>query len=398
MRTVDVLSLSTRMFKTRPMRTFLTVLGVGVGIGTVLFLVSLGYGLQNIILSRIATADSLLTLDVGPGPSDELALSTMNISRIDQVADVDEVSRLKSFLAQVSINDLTTNTQVQAVDRTFFRLKGIKAEEDGALLIEGDPLGAVISSAGAKLFNLDPKDIVGKPADITLAIPHNSGGVLTDVMPLKGPYIIRGVVDDDDAPYLFIALDSIPHVPIDSFDQLKIKVGSNERMESVRDAVIQQGFIVSALSDIIDQANKIFRIVQIVLALFGLVALIVSAIGMFNTMTITLLERTNEIGIMRAIGITRFDIKVLFLVESMLMGFLGGVGGVMIGAAAGYVANWGINMLASRFGGTELDLFYIPVWFVVVIIGFSTFIGFATGIYPSRRASKLNPLDALRYK
>ena len=69
MRVPDLLSLSTRMFKTRPMRTFLTVLGVGVGIGTVLFLVSLGYGLQNVILGRIATADTLLTLDVSPGPS-----------------------------------------------------------------------------------------------------------------------------------------------------------------------------------------------------------------------------------------------------------------------------------------------------------------------------------------
>lgn len=393
-----MLSLSTRMFKTRPMRTFLTVLGVGVGIGTVLFLVSLGYGLQNIILSRIATADSLLTLDVGPGPSDELALTAKNIDTIDKVQDVEEVSRLKSFLAQVSLNDLTTNTQVQAVDRTFFRLKGIKPMDEGALLLEGDPLGAVISSAGAKLFNLDPSDIVGKPVDIMLALPFETGGVLTDVMPLHGPYIIRGVVDDEDASYLYIALDSIPQVKIDEYDQLKIKASSNDKMETVRDEVIEKGFIVSALSDIIDQANKIFRIVQIVLALFGLVALVVSAIGMFNTMTITLLERTNEIGIMRAIGITRFDVKMLFLVESMLMGFLGGLGGVIIGVVAGYIANWGINLLASRFGGASLDLFFVPTWFVVVIIGFSTCIGLVTGIYPSRRASKLNPLDALRYK
>jgi putative ABC transport system permease protein len=115
-------------------------------------------------------------------------------------------------------------------------------------------------------------------------------------------------------------------------------------------------------------------------------------------MTIALLERTNEIGIMRAIGITKTDVCKLFLLESMLMGFLGGLGGVLMGVAAGSLTNIGVNMLAVRFGGSAIDLFYVPGWFVTVIIVFSTCIGFLTGLYPSLRASRLNPLDALRYK
>ena len=137
---------------------------------------------------------------------------------------------------------------------------------------------------------------------------------------------------------------------------------------------------------------------QTVLALFGLIALFVSAIGMFNTMTIALLERTNEIGIMRSIGVRRSDIRKLFLFESMLMGFLGGVGGVGIAMLGGTLANMGINALAQRFGGTALNLFVYPAWFVILIIVFSAIIGFLTGLYPSYRASRLNPLDALRYK
>jgi putative ABC transport system permease protein len=169
-------------------------------------------------------------------------------------------------------------------------------------------------------------------------------------------------------------------------------------MELVRDKIIAKGLLVSSLSDIIEQARKIFRIIQIVLGLFGLIALFVSAIGMFNTMTITLLERTNEIGIMRSIGVTKKDVQALFLAEAMIIGFLGGVSGVLIGLLGGELVNFIFAVLAKNFGGQVLDLFYIPNIFIVFIIIFSTLIGFFTGIYPSKRAGHLNPLEALRYK
>jgi len=169
-------------------------------------------------------------------------------------------------------------------------------------------------------------------------------------------------------------------------------------MEGARNKIIEMGFLVSSLSDTIDQANKIFKVIQIILGLFGLVALTVSAIGMINTMTITLLERTQEIGIMRSIGASRSNIRMLFLIEALLMGFLGGMGGVIMGYLGGELANLGINLLAKNFGGQALNLFYRPLWFIGVIITSSAIVGFITGIYPAYRASKLNPLDALKYK
>jgi putative ABC transport system permease protein len=181
-------------------------------------------------------------------------------------------------------------------------------------------------------------------------------------------------------------------------DALKVKVDNHANLEAVRNAILAKGYIVSALSDVIDQASKVFSIVQLVLGFFGLVALIVSAIGMFNTMTIALMERTNEIGIMRSIGITRRDIQTMFLVESMVMGLLGGLGGLLLGAVVGESLNVFMNVLAHRFNGPSVNLFLAPLWFVAFIIIFSAVIGLLTGVYPSVRASKLNPLDALRYK
>jgi putative ABC transport system permease protein len=119
---------------------------------------------------------------------------------------------------------------------------------------------------------------------------------------------------------------------------------------------------------------------------------------MFNTMTIALLERTGEIGIMKSIGASRSSISIMFITESTIMGILGGIGGVAVGILGGKIFNTLINLVASRFGGQSVDLFYSPMWFVVVIVVFAGFVGLFTGIVPARRASKIDPLDALRYK
>lgn len=393
------MSLSTRMFKTRKMRTFLTILGVSVGIGTVLFLVSLGYGLQNVILSQITTADSLLSLDITPGTSGIINLDKNSLEEIAKVDNVVELSPVINLSAQLSLEQLTGDGLVFAVDPSYFRLGGILPSR-GVIFKKSDSHEVMISSATAKLFNFSSDEALGKEISLTLFLAklNEQGFEEIEVHKRDDKYTITGIIEDDNTSYAYIPIKTIDDLNITTHSQLKVKISSSDKMEEARNKIIEKGFLVSSLSDTIDQANKIFRIVQIVLALFGLVALIVSAIGMFNTMTIALLERINEIGIMRSIGASSGDIRMLFLVESLLMGFLGGVGGVLVGYLAGEIANLGINLLAKNFGGQSLDLFYRPLWFVVVIIVFSTVIGLFTGIYPARRAGKLNPLAALRYK
>lgn len=394
----DTISLSTRMFKTRPMRTFLTILGVSVGIATVLFLVSLGYGLQNLILSQITTADSLLSMDITTGSSDLITLNSESLKKISEIPNVVEVSPVTNLSAQFTIGDLTGGGSIYGVQSSFFRLGGVVLAKGETF--SDDEHSVIISTAGAKLFNLTPDEIVGKDLSLTLFLPKMSEEGFEEVETFKrdAPYKIKGVVDDDNNNFIFLPLNTIRDLNITKYEEAKIKISNNEAMEGVRNQIIEQGFLVSSLSDTIEQANKIFKIVQIILALFGIVALSVSAIGMFNTMTIALLERINEIGIMRAIGVRRGDIKKLFLLESVIVGLLGGLGGVGLGYIAGELANFGLNILAKNFGGQSMDLFYSPLWFVFVIIGFSTVIGFLTGVYPSHRAAKLNPLEALRYK
>jgi putative ABC transport system permease protein len=391
----DTLSLSTRMFKTRKMRTFLTILGVGVGIGTVLFLVSLGYGLEKVISEKIGSDDALLSLDVSPGSS-AITLSSESLNKIGKIKGVSETSPMMSLSAQISFNELTGDGLVYLAEPSFFRLGSIVAEK-GKLFDSKTAHEVVISSAVTKLFSINPDEAIGKEISFSLFL-NKTGSAEIDSLKRDDKYKIVGVIADDATSYAFVPIDTMKDLGLTNFNQLKIKVAAKTDIEAVRTSVIDQGFIVSSLSDTLEQADKVFKILQIILALFGLVALVVSAIGMFNTMTITLLERINEIGIMRSIGASQGDIMLMFMIEALLMGFLGGVGGITIGYLGGELANLSLNILAKNFGGQAMNVFYRPMWFIAFIMIFSSVIGLMTGFYPARKAAKINPLDALRYK
>lgn len=256
----------------------------------------------------------------------------------------------------------------------------------------------VVSSAAAKIFGFDKAaDILGKTVKLDMFIPAGGNGDLT-LVNLNSDYKVVGVISGGASNVVYFPIATAGTTTLPAYSDLKVKVDNSDKLSSVRSKIVQQGFLVSSISDTIDQTKKIFKIVQIVLGVFGLIALAVSAIGMFNTMTITLMERTKEIGIMRAIGVGNRDVASSFLLEAVIMGFLGGIGGITIGYLCGVLFNVLVNILAKNFGGQALNLFYSPTWFVLSILGFSTLTGFLTGLYPAYRASKINPLDALRYK
>jgi len=101
---------------------------------------------------------------------------------------------------------------------------------------------------------------------------------------------------------------------------------------------------------------------------------------------------------MRTIGASSQDIVILFVAEAVIVGFLGGVVGILIGVGIGEVANGALSIVAGNFGGEAVRLFRYPLWFLTFIATFSACVGFITGLFPARRAAKINPLDAIRYK
>ena len=135
-----------------------------------------------------------------------------------------------------------------------------------------------------------------------------------------------------------------------------VKAKDINSIEALRDKLLEKGFIISARIDLVKQATKVMRIITIVLGVFGVAALIVAAVGMFNTMVVSFLERTYEVGIIKSLGATDRDVKNLFLMESSVMGFLGGIGGIILGVGIGQIANFGLSLLATRLGGKPFEL------------------------------------------
>jgi len=342
-------------------------------------------------------------LDVFSESSSIIELDQENLNKIESMSEIMEVSPITTVPAQIEIDNLSSGTMVNAVKPSYFKLSGIQTTT-GDLFIEGEGNKIVISSAALKSFNIsDNNDALGKIVSIKLYLSkekQEEENIVEEVeeVSLTNDFEIIGTIEDESSSYIYIPFSDVSHLNLPSFSRVKIKVSNQDEIENIREKVIEMGFSVSALSDTIDEANKIFQAVQIVLSLFGAVALIVSAIGMFNTMTIALLERTNEIGIMKSLGASNKDVWKMFLLEAAVIGFLGGVSGIFIGIMAGKLSNFGINKLASSLGGTEVNLFYTPNEFIIIILAFSLIVGFLTGLYPARRASRLNPLDALRYK
>lgn len=400
MKALDIIKLSTRMFKARPSRTILTVLGMSVGIGAILFLVSLGYGLQKTLLEKITTADSLLTLDVTKAKSEAIELNSRVVEEIKNMEGVQEISPSFQVISQGHMNGISADLSVNAVKPTFLRLGGYKMS-DGESISDDNKEGILINSSVAQIFGTNPQEAIGKEITFVFFVPEKSEDGATQEkfkkIDSETKYKVIGVIEGEEN-MAFVHADTLSNLQIDSFDALKVRCASNETMKMARDKILEMGLLVSSLSDTVDQANQVFGVIQIVLMLFGIIALIVSAIGMFNTMTIALLERTEEIGVMKSIGASNLAVSLMFITEATIMGFLGGLGGVLIGYLGGEVFNMSINLIASRFGGQPVDLFYSPMFFVVGIIVFAAVVGFFTGVIPARKASSIDPLDALRYK
>jgi len=402
MKFIDLFRLSTRMFKARTSRTLLTVLGMGIGIGAILFLVSLGYGLQKTLLERITTSESLLTLDVAESKSGLVSLSKDVVKNIEEMENVAEVSPAFQLTAQGHLENLSADISVIGIKPSFLRLGGIKIEQ-GEELKDAEPEGVVVANSIAQVFGMSLEDMLGKEVFFTFFIPEDNqlseNSLTSNFKKIESDkkYKIVGNVESEEN-IIYLNSSSLENIEINRYTQLKVKAKDSDTMGAIRDTILEKGLLVASLSDTVDQANQIFKIIQLILMLFGIIALIVSAIGMFNTMTIALLERTEEIGIMKSIGASDRAISMMFVMEASVMGFLGGLGGVGIGILGGRLFNVTINFIASHFGGEAVSLFYSPLWFVVVIIVFAGFVGFITGFIPARRASKIDPLDALRYK
>lgn len=395
MKPIDILRVALSTFTNNKMRTILTILGVSIGISTIVFLVSIGYGLQQITIGEIKSIKALTTYNVTTGNSGILALNDKSVEEFQKIPDVVSVNPLISMSGQISLDGKKTDVLINNASAEYVDLESPKLNA-GKLYENDEENSILVTSIIANALNVSSEDLMGKEVGLTFYIPDptNTKQSITQ----EKRYSIGGIINDNTASYLYLPSKTIALPEGSAYNSVKVKVSDEKKMADVKRILTEAGYKTASIGERISEMNRIFNIAQLVLLIFGAIALIVASIGMFNTLTISLLERTKDIGIMKALGATDKSVYEIFLAESVIISFGGGICGIVLALVLGYLANLFISMLAIRSGGEAVMIFQPPIPFILIIFAFSLTVGVLTGLYPARRASRINPLDALRYE
>ncbi len=260
-------------------------------------------------------------------------------------------------------------------------------------------LQAVVNRALLNVLGIKENEAVGKDFSASFVVV---GNLLADngnkIESVPAQYSIVGVIPDDKTPMFYVPFIDLRSLGVTNYSQVKMVVTDANNLQKTRRQVEAMGYITRSVADTVAQINSLFGTARTVMAFLGFMALSVAALGMFNTLTVSLMERTREVGLMKAMGMKSSEIQELFLSESLIMGLCGGIFGLLLGFLMGKVLGLGLSLFSVYKGMGLIDVSYIPLSFILVIIVLSLIIGIVTGIYPARRATKISALNALRYE
>ena len=439
MNKLDLILMGIKNLWRRKLRTSLTVLGVVIGTSAIIVMLSLGFGLTEFFEQQIAQWGSLTTINVHkkwvdpsqPGQK-EVELDDKAITTFKAIPNVVAVSPMLQEYGAVINGRYMAQVPFRGIDPDSMEAFGFEAAE-GRLLNNKDELVVVFGSSMVHNFwdpnsrgvwrepkinlmkdrmslTLDPnygydggrygmgtggKEVNYKEYEIKAA------GVLTEgnwetsygiYMPIKE--LQKMVAEKQKAE----GQRQSSRSSSTEYNQIDIKVDDMNNVSEIQDAVKEMGYEAYSLNDQLDMMKEQATMIQAVLGGIGAVSLLVAAIGITNTMIMSIYERTREIGVMKVIGASINDIRGLFLFESALIGLIGGVFGI----GFSYLISYVINEFGGQAFGEALGMYdatrisVIPIWLVLAAMGFSAFIGIVSGYFPARRAMKLSALDAIR--
>ncbi len=279
---------------------------------------------------------------------------------------------------------------------------GIVAEtqsSDTLPLPDGARKIALVNTAMLTLLGIAPADALGREFSTTFLLDGGMFGRQNyNAESEPATYKIIGILPDDRTPAFYVPLGDIKGLGVKNYSQLKVIADDTTNVASIRTEAESLGFRTSSVVDTIANINSLFAYLRLGLLVLGLIALGVAALGMFNTLTVSLLEKTREVGLMKAMGMKSREVQQLFLAESIIMGMAGGFFGLLVGFAAGKLTSLVLTSISLASGSGGLNITYIPLGLTMSILGFSFVVGILTGWYPARRATKVSALNALRYE
>lgn len=451
MKTRDLGELAVRNLREALLRNSLTTLGITVGVASLVAMLSLGAGLQHLANQRLSQSGLFNSVLVSPrnafGGFERAAarnqapappariLDAGARSDIEKLPHVSEVFPNIRFPTEIHFNGNPYPTIVAGIpmsDRTDGSFDGMTGSffsspsaDEAILQME---LVRELSPDAAK----NPASLLGKEITLRYAerqplpgasgnsssggsagfslVPHQMAlrivGVVTTepASGFNGPGQGRLLIPQQVAEQLSVAQASDLRDFLSggssqkTYQSLTVRVANAADVQNVETAIKDMGFSAFSLQDATHNLRIVFVVFDMLLGIFGSLALIVASLGIINTLVMAILERRREIGILKALGAADRDISGLFFAEAGVMGLLGGICGVVFGWLIGRGLNLGTNLWLARQSLPSTTISLVPLWLVGSAIVFAVVVSLAAGIYPASRAAKLNPIEALRYE
>jgi len=430
-RLVDLISLIVDNLKRRKGRVVLTAIGVIIGTAAVVTLISLGAGLKESATSQLWGINDLSNVEVYPGfpemKGNMVQFTEDDIKKItpDVVAQFEALPGVQRVIIKQSVNagveikldKLMAWGNITGVNLDDLTDMGAKAQQ-GITDVTGKGTIVVGSWIENNFYDpnqrpgdepFEPPDLMGQTLKVDFIKWNNDGtetrksmrlqvvGVLTETRG-EADYSIYMNWDDVIQMNDWVAGRRVDYSK-QGYNNVTVKATSPEVVIDLAQQITDMGFQAYTPQSQVQSINSFFTIMQVVFGGVGAIALLVAAIGIANTMAMAILERTREIGIMKAIGATNNNILSIFLGEAAGIGFLGGVGGFLLGwAICGVINLLAGSYLASQSGGGTTLATSIPVWLPLFSIVFATIVGLISGLYPALSAATLVPVNALKYE
>jgi len=456
------------LWRTR-LRTVLTTLGVVIGIGALVSMVSFGSGIQHNIASEFRELELFTLIQVLPGDvdlSDPLAAGMRAMEEGVETLDDETLAALRavpgvalaypevSFPARLEFDGESAQTTVRALPAAIGEFKPFSELPYGAFFGSDGDAAIVVSQSLLEDLGIRLTDVPATAGrahgdtTVTYAMLHSDevlGRTLTlHTAVVDARSLMRQVasfeIPSGDLPvreeiteltivgileraggFTSIGLggqaivppetaEEIPRLAVSSvwdligggggdagYSSISVRVRSMRDLDTVKGEIEGMGLSTVTIADHLEDIRSAFVVMDALLGAVGTIALLVAGLGIANTMVTSILERTREIGVMKAIGGGEWDIRRIFFVEAAAIGLMGGVLGLVLGWLVTRLANAIANAYIRPYGVPATDLFHMPLWLILGAVGFSVVISLLAGIYPAARAARVDPVTALRH-
>ncbi len=445
MSNTDIILMACKNLLKRKIRTFLTVLGVIIGTAAIVIMVSLGLAMNESFNKQIEKMGDITKIEVynpdfwneSASEDSSLKLTRETVSDFKKIDGVKSATPIANAYLYVQCGRYYGEFSVMGIDPAVMEDMGYIATQGRSL--NADDEGTMNVVFGSELLysfykkgqqdkfyrdgarSEEPMDVMNEK--MKLSYDHGFSGRNADKS-IK-PYNIKtvGIYGEEygDGYNIIMPIDAVEKIQLeqkkhnmqsDSQSKVKTELSKSKNkgysnayvkcvdvdsVEGVAEQLKSLGYEVYSSMDSVSGMKKIAGSLQILLGAIGFVSLLVAAIGITNTMIMSIYERTREIGIMKVIGARLKDIKKLFLLEAVLIGFMGGFIGVLVSLAVSAILNnVGLSFLSQMQSVEGGNISVIPVWLCLAAMAFSSFIGLISGYLPAVRAMKLSALNAMR--